>query len=426
MDSRTLQAQTLLFSTFTPQGRENPHPALEELRETAPVYYDPDLNTFFLTTFADCQAVLTDTAYRAPDLTWCEENVPDWREHPAADFFYSSMLRANGADHTRLRRLVAGGFTPRRVAALEAAIEKITDGLLDDLADATSDGGTANLQDLVGYPLPVAVVGELIGVPEADRARFRTLGSDASRLLEPVRTPEDWARADRAVEELRAYFRELVERRRREPAEDLVTTLLHAQEGEGRLTRRELVDTLLLVFVAGFETTTGLLGLAAHALLTHPDQWALVAADPHLVPQAVEEALRWDTPVQMTERIAGRAAVIGGMPVLEGANVTTVLTAANRDPAQHPDPHRFDVTRTGSKVLSFSAGPHYCLGASLARMEAAVALRRLLTRFPRLAPAGDPVRRESFSLRVFEDLPVAHDAPATAGATLTYRGKAAA
>lgn len=426
MDSQTQQAQALLFSMFTPEGRENPHLALASLREMAPVYFDPDLNTFFLTTFADCQAVLTDTSYTAPDLTWCEENLPDWREHPAADFFYSSMLRANGADHTRLRRLVSGGFTARRVAALEAAIEKITDGLLDDLADATADGGTANFQDLVGYPLPVAVVGELIGVPEADRARFRTLGSDASRLLEPVRTPEDWERADRAVEELRQYFRELADRRRREPAEDLVTTLLHAQESEGRLSEHELVDTLLLVFVAGFETTTGLLGMAAHALLTHPDQWALVAADPSLVPQAVEEALRWDTPVQMTERIAGRADVIGGVPIPEGANVTTVMTAANRDPAQHPDPHRFDVTRTGSKVLSFSAGPHYCLGAALARIEATVALRRLLARFPRLALAGDPVRRESFSLRVFEDLPVTHDAPATAGATTTNRGKATA
>ncbi|WP_405747049.1 cytochrome P450 [Streptomyces sp. NBC_01525] len=422
MNSPTPQAQTLLFSLFTPEGRENPHPALEALRRTAPVYHDPDLDTFFLTTFADCQTVLTDAAHRAPDLAWCEENLPDWREHPAADFFYSSMLRAGGADHTRLRRLAGKGFTPRRVAALQAAIEKITDGLLDDLADATSDGGTANFQDLVGYPLPVAVVGELIGVPEADRVRFRSLGGDASRLLEPVRTPEDWERADGAVEQLREYFGELADRRRREPADDLATTL--ARESEGTLTEHELVDTLLLVFVAGFETTTGLLGTAVHTLLNHPGQLALVSADPRLVPQAVEESLRWDTPVQMTERIAGRAGVIGGVPVPEGANVTTVLTAANRDPAQHPDPHRFDVTRTGTRVLSFSGGPHYCLGAALARMEGAVALRRLFARFPRLAPAGDPVRRESFSLRVFEDLPVRHGPAAVP--TVTNSGKAAA
>ncbi|MEU3708547.1 cytochrome P450 [Streptomyces catenulae] len=421
MNSPAPQAQTLLFSLFTPEGRENPHPALEALRRTAPVYHDPDLDTFFLTTFADCQAVLTDTAYRTPDLTWCEENLPDWREHPAADFFYSSMLRANGADHTRLRRLAGKGLTPRRVTALRDAVERITDGLLDDLADATSDGGAANFQELVGYPLPVAVVGELLGVPEADGARFRALGSDASRLLEPVRTPEDWERADRAVEQLRGYFLELAERRRQEPADDLATAL--ALENAGTLTEHELVDTLLLVFVAGFETTTGLLGLAVHALLRHPEQLARLAADPGLVPQAVEEALRWDTPVQMTERIAGRTGVIGGVPVPEGANVTTVLTAANRDPALHPDPHRFDVTRTGSRVLSFSGGPHYCLGAALARLEGAVALRRLLARFPRLASAGDPVRRESFSLRVFEDLPVGHG-PAVP--SVTYSGKAAA
>ncbi|WP_399082234.1 cytochrome P450 [Streptomyces sp. BBFR2] len=423
MNSPAPQAQALLHSLFTPEGRENPHPALEALRRTAPVHHDPDLDTFFLTTYADCQTVLTDTGYRAPDLSWCEEHLPDWREHPAAGFFYSSMLRANGADHTRLRRLTGKGFTPRRVAALRAAVEEITDGLLDDLADATSGGGTANFQELIGYPLPVAVVGELIGVPVADRARFRALGSDASRLLEPVRTPQDWARADTAVTQLRCYFEELTARRQREPAGDLATAL--ARENEGTLTPRELADALLLVFVAGFETTTGLLGLAVHALLRHPGQLARVSADPALVPQAVEEALRWDTPVRMTERIAGRDDVIGGVRVPEGANVTAVLTAANRDPALHPDPHRFDVTRTGTKVLSFSGGPHYCLGAALARMEGAVALRRLLARFPRLAPAGEPVRRESFSLRVFEDLPVSHG-PAAGGPAVTPPGKATA
>ncbi|UNO38553.1 cytochrome P450 [Streptomyces sp. MST-110588] len=398
--------QAVLFSVFTPEGRENPFPALETLREIAPVYYEKELDTFFLTTYADCQAVLTDPTFKTPDLTWCEDHLPDWREHPAADFFYSSMLRANQPDHTRLRRLVSGGFTARRVAALESAIEKITDSLLNDLADATCDGGSANFQNLVGYPLPVAVVGELIGVPEADRPQFWQLGRDASRLLEPVRSEEDWALADRAVTQLREYFRELAARRQRVPADDLVTTLIKAKEGDERLTEDEVIDTLALVFVAGFETTTSLLGLTTHALLTHPDQLALIKQDPDLVPQAVEESLRWDTPVQMTERIAGRKTEIGGVTVPEGANVTTVMAAANRDPRQHPDPHRFDVRRTGTKVLSFSAGPHYCLGAALARLEGSVAVRRLFERFPDLALAGTPQRRESFSLRAYENLPV--------------------
>ena len=419
-----MDPQTLLFSIFTPEGRENSFPALEALRETAPVYYDKDLDTYFLTTYAHCQAVLTNAAFRTPDLSWCEEHLPDWRDHPAADFFYASMLRANSPHHGRLRRLVNAGFTPRRVAALQSAVEDLTDLHLDAFADATADGGAANFQELVGYPLPVAVVGELIGVPAADRPRFRSLGSDASRLLEPVRGPEDWARADAAVTELRAYFEELLQRRGREPREDLATVLLEAHEGQERLTRRELVDTLLLVFVAGFETTTAMLGLVTHALLTHPDQRDLVTGDPGLAAQAVEEALRWDTPVQMTERIATERTEIGGVTIPVGANVTTVLTAANRDPAQFPDPHRFDVRRSGTKVLSFSAGPHYCLGAALARLEGTVAVLRLFARFPHLAVSGVPVRRESFSLRVYEDLPLTAHGPLAAYGPMTSLDRA--
>ncbi|MEU6483695.1 cytochrome P450 [Streptomyces sp. NPDC046887] len=399
-------SQELLFSLFTPEGRENPFPALEALRSTEPVYHDRDLDTYFLTTYAHCQAVLSDSAFRTPDLEWCADHLPDWREHPAADFFYSSMLRANQPDHTRLRRLVGAGFTPRRVAALRGAVEELTDGLLDTFADATAHGGTADFQDLVGYPLPVAVVGELIGVPAADRPRFRGLGGDASRLLEPVRTEEDWQRADTAVTALRGYFEDLLLRRAAEPREDLATVLLAAQEDGDRLTRKELVDTLLLVFVAGFETTTAMLGQAVHALLLHPEQRAEVAADPSLAERAVDESLRWDTPVQMTERIAGAPAVIGGVEIPAGGNVTTVLAAANRDPEQFPDPHRFDLHRSGTRVLSFSAGPHYCLGAALARLEGSVALHRVFTRFPGLALAAPPVRRESFSLRVYEHLPL--------------------
>ncbi|MET9604126.1 cytochrome P450 [Streptomyces sp. NPDC006512] len=421
-----MDPQALLFSLFTPEGRENPFLALETLRENFPVYYDKDLDTYFLTTYADCQAVLTDSSFRTPDLSWCEDNLPDWREHPAADFFYASMLRANQPDHTRLRRLIGAGFTPRRVAALSGAVEELTDSLLDAFAEATADGGAANFQELVGYPLPVAVVGELIGVPAEDRLRFQRLGGDASRLLEPVRTEEDWARADAAVTELRVYFEDLLQRRAAEPREDLATVLLETGEGQERLTRKEVVDTLILTFVAGFETTAAMLGIVTHALLTHPGQRAALDADPELAAQAVDEALRWDTPVQMTERIASVATEIRGVTVPAGANVTTVLAAANRDPAQFPDPHRFDVRRSGSRVMSFSAGPHYCLGAALARLEGSIAVRRLFARFPGLALAGTPVRRESFSLRMYEDLPLTTTAAAgttrtraTAGATTT-------
>ncbi|WP_146214574.1 cytochrome P450 [Streptomyces sp. ICBB 8177] len=403
-----MDPETLLFSMFTPEGRENPHPALARLRAVAPVYRNETLDTYFLTRFDDCQAVLTDPGFRTPDLQWCEREMPDWREHAGAEFFYSSMLRANGDDHARVRRLVGGAFSARRVAALSGPVEETVSDLLDRFADATGDGGHADFQELVGYPLPVAVVGDLIGVPRPDQERFRGYGQDAGRLLEPVRTDEDFKRADHAVESLREYFAELLERRRCEPADDLATALLQVRDADdGRLTQRELVDNLLLVFVAGFETTTSLLGLTVHALLSHPDQLTLVRDDPALARDAVEESLRWDTPVRMTERIASRPARIGGVDVPEGANVTTVLAAANRDPARHPDPDPFLVRRPDVRVLSFSAGAHFCLGAALARMEGATAIRGLLTRFPGLYEAEPPVRRDSISLRAFDRLALA-------------------
>ncbi|WP_280721632.1 cytochrome P450 [Kitasatospora sp. MAA4] len=366
------------------------------------------VGTSFLTRFADCQAVLASSDFLVPDLEWCERELPEWREHPAADFFYTSMLGSNGARHERLRRLVAAAFTPRRVAGLRATVEKISAELLDGFADALAGGGTADFQDLVGYPLPVAVVGELIGVPRGDQAQFRALGQGASRLLEPVRTVEDWARADRAVAALREYFAGLLRERRVSPADDLASALLLMRDtDQGRLSERELVDTLILVFVAGFETATGMLGLTVFALLTHPDQAALVREDPGLAPAAVEESLRWDAPVLMTERIAARPVEVGGVAIPAGGSVTTVLGAANRDPARHPEPDAFTVRRPDVRVLSFSAGAHYCLGAALARVEGAVLIGQLLSRFPGLGQAGQPVRRASIGLRSFDVLPLA-------------------
>ncbi|WP_369186837.1 cytochrome P450 [Streptomyces sp. R08] len=396
-----------MLSIFTPEGRANPYPALAELRRTEPVCHHAGFNTYFLTRFADCQAVLSDPAFLVPDLDWCAREVPDWREHPSAEFFYSSLLRTNGTDHARLRRLVGGAFSARRVAALRPTVRDITTRLLDDFADATSDGGTADFQELVAHPLPVTVVGHLIGVPVEEQRQFRGLGQDAGRLLEPVRSPEDWRRADLAVVALRAYFTDLIALRRARPADDLTSALLAVRDADdGRLTEGELVDTLLLVLVAGFETTAGLLGLAVDALLRHREQWDLLVSGPELAARAVEESLRWDTPVQMTERIAARPVDVGGVTVPEGGNVTTVLAAANRDPERHPDPDTFDIRRENIRVLGFGAGLHYCLGAALARLEGAELLGQLPRRFPHLAASGPPRRRESISLRAFEELPL--------------------
>ncbi|GLW56352.1 cytochrome P450 [Kitasatospora phosalacinea] len=384
-----------------------PYALFARLRETAPVLYDPELETRFLTGFADCQAVLAGPAFAVPDAAWLRRERPGWAARPAADFFYASLLGTNGAAHERLRGPLTAAFAPRRAAELAAGVEKTVDELLDRFADALSGGATADFQALVGYPLPVAVVGELLGVPRADREEFHHLGRDAARLLEPARSDEDWQRADAAVTALRAYFAGLLRERRARPAGDLASVLPACSGGERPLGESELADLLVLVFVAGFETTAGLLGTAVHALLTHPGQAALLRADPGLLPGAVEEALRWDGPVLMTERLALRPVEIGGVPVPAGGSVTAVLGAANRDPRRHPDPDAFLVRRPDVHVLSFGAGPHYCFGAALARLEAAALLGPLLERFPGLAPAGEPVRRASACLRSFDALPLA-------------------
>ncbi|RPE28557.1 cytochrome P450 [Kitasatospora cineracea] len=403
-------------TAFGPAFRADPHGALAALREAGPAWYDEELGTRLLTGFADCQAALASPAFAVPDARWLARERPEWAARPAADFFYASLLGTNGAAHERLRAPLTAAFGPRQAAQLSAGVEKIVDELMDGFADATADGGTADFQALVGYPLPVAVVGGLIGVPRADREHFHRLGRDAARLLEPVRSEQDWRRADAAVTALRAYFTGLLRERRARPAEDLATALLapasdrggpQPPSGQLPLTERETADLLLLVFVAGFETTAGLLGTAVSALLAHPAQAALLRADPGLLPGAVEEALRWDAPVLMTERLAARPTEVAGVPVPAGASVTAVLGAANRDPRRYPDPDAFLVTRPDVHVLSFGAGPHYCFGAALARLETAVLLGRLLERFPRLAPAGPPVRRASACLRSFDALPLA-------------------
>ncbi|WP_282203102.1 cytochrome P450 [Kitasatospora fiedleri] len=440
-EGASAEVRAALAAVFDPGLRADPYGPLAVLREAAPVLYDEESGTRFLTGFADCQAVLAGPDFVVPDGPWLARERPEWAARPAADFFYASLLGTNGAAHERLRGPLTAVFGPRRAVELSAGVEKVVDELLDRFEDATSDGGAADFQALVGYPLPVAVVGELIGVPRAEQERFHRLGRDAARLLEPVRSDEDWRRADTAVTALREYFTGLLRERRARPAEDLASALLARAgaagpasarrvgeraagpsggrerppaarerpptESELPLGERELADLLLLVFVAGFETTAGLLGTAVSALLAHPEQAALLRADPGLLPGAVEEALRWDGPVLMTERLAARPTEVGGVAVPAGGSVTAVLGAANRDPRRYPDPDAFLVTRPDVHVLSFGAGPHYCFGAALARLEAAVLLGRLSTRFPRLAPAGPPVRRASACLRSFDVLPLA-------------------
>jgi hypothetical protein len=314
-----------------------------------------------------------------------------------------SMLTVDPPDHTRFRRLVSRAFTPRSTAAFEPVVQRTSDALLDDLE---ARRGTLDLVETYAAQLPVLAIAHLLGVPSDRRADFLRWGAAAAATLDPGLPFGRYLAADRALRAMHAFLREHFERLRRDPADDLVSRLVGLPEEEA-LTERELHATVILLLGAGFETTVNLLGNAVVLLDAHRDQWDALIADPAGWDGAVEEVLRYDSPVQITGRTAKADVVVAGREVRAGSRVTVLLGAANRDPEVFGDPSRFDVTRSDARDhLAFSAGIHYCVGAGLARLEGVVGLRTLAERFPGLRVSGRPVRRDLQTLRGFEQLPV--------------------
>jgi len=303
-----------------------------------------------------------------------------------------------------MRRLAAGVFTARRVTGLKAVIAQQVDELLDGL---TPYAKGLDLVARLAYPLPIGVITALLGVPAADRGRFRELAAALTGVLELNWTEDDRRQADAAADELTDYFAHLVARRRAEPRDDLVTALAAAHEADGEpLTGDELLANLALLLVAGFETTTNLIANGIVLALDHPAYAAKLRDDPALAPAYVEEVLRLDSPVQITSRRAEGASEVAGLGVPPGSELLLLLGAANRDPVRFPRPDVFDPERSGPPPLSFGAGVHYCLGAPLARLEAQVALPALLRRFPEMELIARPRRRPRMNLRGWREVPV--------------------
>ncbi|BFU43798.1 cytochrome P450 [Krasilnikovia sp. MM14-A1004] len=402
-----MDAATAIGTLLSPGAAAEPYAAYAALRARGPVL--PAGGAFFVTGYAEADRILRDPDMVAYDAALLDRQWSDWRANRAVALFADSMLRQNPPNHTRMRRLAAGVFTARRVNALRDVVAAQVDEALDDLA-ANTVGGEVDVITHLAYPLPIGVITALLGVPATDRGMFRRLAEALTAVLE-VRFTEQQARvAHQAAYELEAYFNGLLALRRSEPADDLVTVLAAAHDAGGdRLTGAELMGNLALLLVAGFETTTNLLGNGLMLLLEHPEHARRLAADPELAPAYVEEVLRIDSPVQLTERFAGRDTEFGAVPVPAGSELILLLGAANRDPRRFADPDRFDPDRPGNAPLSFGAGAHYCLGAPLARLEAQVALPAVLRRFPRLALASRPVRRDRSNLRGWATLPVRLD-----------------
>jgi cytochrome P450 len=357
--------------------------------------------SLLLTRFADCAAALRDPniGHGHPDDGFLVD-LPNWRDHLSLRQFRTSMLSLDPPGHTRLRRLVSGAFTPRRVADLRPVIESTTARLLDDFP---SDAGTDFISALA-FPLPIAVIGELLGVPAGDQAQFQHLAREWTQVLD-VTTPRILARADDAAAGIRGFLAGLALQRRRLPQTDLLSALL-TTEGDDRLTDDELLTMAALLFAAGFETATHLLGNGLVALLRNPDQLERWRRSPELAPNAVEELIRFDSSVQIARRVVLRDTEIGGVPVIAGERLIVCLGAANHDPARFTDPGRLDITRTDGGSMSFGGGIHYCLGAPLARLEGQVAFPALLRRFPELVVHEPLHRRASMTVRGFLRIPV--------------------
>ena len=391
---------------LAPAGMADPYPLYAALHEHGPIVRANE-QLVLVPGYELASSVLRDSAFRVPDAELLDEVNPGWRQHPSLD--PNSMLTLNDDPHSRIRSLFSKQFTKRRIAELEPAVIAQTDALLDKIADLGSGGAPVDFMDEFAFALPVTVICELIGVPESERDEFRPLARSLTATLEPLIDEAGLVEADAAALKLAGMFASLVAERRARPASDLLSGLVAAAAAdEERISENELIQNLILLLVAGFETTTNLLGNGVQVLLSDPSAGGELLSGSSSADAAaafVEEVLRFDSPVQFAEdRRRKVPAEVGGFTVDPHDHLIVMLGAANHDPRRFAEPDRFWPGRPDPGPLSFGAGAHFCLGAALARLEGAVAFPRLFSRFPALAAAKPPQRRVSLVLRGFEHL----------------------
>ena len=392
------------FDPTLPQVVANPYPVFAARRAVEPVGWSDALGEWVTFGHAEADAVLRHRGLgRLWRLRWPDEPLPNYtllHEH--------SLLENEPPTHTRLRWLVAAGFGRRQVERLRGRVTEIARGLARDVRDAAAGGSTVDLMPLYAEPLPVAVIATLLGVPDEDRGLLRPWSNAIVKLYEPAPPVDRRRAAETAATEYVGYVRGLIDYRRRHPGEDLLSDLIATRDADGsRLSEDELVATAVLLQMAGHEASVNVVGNGTYALLSHPAERARLTAD--LVPGAVEELIRYDSPLQLFERTATEPVRIGSVTVEPGQKIAALLGAANRDPAVFADPDRLDLARWPNPHLGFGAGIHFCLGAPLARVELQASLATLLTDLPGLALAGEPTRHPTFTHRGFATLPVTVD-----------------
>ena len=388
------------YRPLSPESVADPYPHYRLLRERDPIHRSIFANQVVVSRYADIDRILRDHRNFGNDLSKLTSSEGSLATRKKLT---PSMLAQDPPDHTRLRSLVNRAFTPRQVARMEDYIRATAHALLDKAGEASE----FDLMKAFAVPLPTIVIARMIGVPERDLDRFKIWSDDLARALEPFLSQEEEEKVYRADRQFAAYFTGVIEQRRREPRDDLVSRLVEAEDAGDRLTAEETKVMLRLLLSAGNETTTNLIGNGVRALLRHPDQLALLRERPELVPSAVEELLRYDPPVQLDMRVALRDMELGGMAVTEGTLITLLIGSANHDPERFTEPEALDITRSGQPNISFGRGIHHCLGAPLARLEGRIALEVLLERFDRLDFGTRPPKyRPTIVLRGLEHLDV--------------------
>ena len=390
------------FNPMDPEFLADPYPTYHRLRDEDPVHHSP-LDFWVLTRYEDVAAVLRDPRFIKEPLVSMVAARFGVAVPPGVGL---SMLDRDPPDHTRLRSLVSKAFTPRVVEGLRPRIQK----MVDDLITRAEAVGTMDLIEEFAYPIPVNVICEMLGVPIEDHDRFKGWSLDIARGLDSIWLPpqsEIPKRSGAARHALGHYVRGLIAERRASPREDLLSALIAAEEAGDKLSENELVATCILLLIAGHETTVNLIGNGTLALLRHPEELRRLRQTPGLITSAVEELLRYDGPVQRTARIPSTDVTIGGRTIAKGEMVMPFIGAADRDPAQFPDPDRLDLARADNRHIAFGWGIHFCLGAPLARVEGQIAIDTLVRRLPKLELDVDkPEYRQSLTLRGLKTLPV--------------------
>ncbi|ELS55071.1 cytochrome P450 [Streptomyces viridochromogenes] len=397
----------LAFDPWDPAFLADPYPAYAELRARGRVHYFEPTDQWLVPHHADVSALLRDRRLgRTYQHRFTHEEFGRTAPPPEHEPFHvlndHGMLDLEPPDHTRIRRLVSKAFTPRTVERLKPYVR----GLAGDLVSALVEKGGGDLLTDVAEPLPVAVIAEMLGIPESDRAQLRPWSADICGMYELNPSQETAAKAVRASVEFSEYLLELIAARREEPGDDLMSGLIAAYDEGDRLTEQEMISTAVLLLNAGHEATVNATVNGWWALFRNPDQLAALRADHSLVPSAIEELMRYDTPLQLFERWVLDEIEIDGTVIPRGAEIAMLFGSANHDPEVFADPDRLDLTREENPHISFSAGIHYCIGAPLARIELAASMTALLEQAPTLRPAAEPERKPNFVIRGLEGLSV--------------------